>query len=125
MALDRVNRVSEKQRKVRKGRPNKVRAGDLEALIEKIHLCEDAFDVKIANNLDKMYDMMYKMAMAEGEFKDIGIKDQKTALSYCIGRQEAILDDLYLNKQASGETKEEEEKEASKSAPLLSLANLK
>lgn len=87
-----------------------------DSMIEVLKRKDGEFDQKIINNMDRMYDTLFDMGMAEGEFDKIGVKDRKTALMYMIDR----IHESYL-----GESDEDDEDGAEHDEEVISGSNVR
>lgn len=75
-----------------------------ETMVENIERRMGEFDQKLINNLPTIYEKLYDMMLASGDFKGISIKDQKAVLMWGIKRVE----DKYPKQKVLGSIKEDD-----------------
>lgn len=113
-------RAKHKQQKRSRGRPANPTVGNVDSIIQNIHIEEDKMDVEVVKKLGAYYKTLRDIAEAKGKFEKVGIKDQVKAIEYCIDRAETFLDEYYEEDTPSAESSREDKKESS-FAPLISL----
>lgn len=99
------------------GRPPKTDATCTLAIRAKVDEQYKKFGAKCADNLEKLYDTIYKVAT--GEEKNAGIKDKVGAAKWCI--EEAVKFMEGEKETVDSKSTKTETPEISDSAPLVSL----
>jgi hypothetical protein len=114
-----------------RGRTSKARLGDAKSVIDAIQDAEDKFDVKCANSLPELYQLIEDVAYAKGDFTDMkGKKDQVLGIKYMIDRAQQVLMEQFVDTEEEliereAAIEEEEDRQFSTGISLISLVNQK
>ena len=98
-----------------RGRPKKVKAHDIDAIINKVRNEEQRFAAKCADSLGSLFKVIFDLANDD----KAPIKDQVKAVDYCIKFAQT-----FLEENQDGEKGESKPKDGVKpKAPLISLSS--
>ncbi|AUR87510.1 hypothetical protein NVP1101O_099 [Vibrio phage 1.101.O._10N.261.45.C6] len=97
------NKVNDRKKPTRRGKPTNAKAGNYESLLAKILHEDSKFASDCANSLPDFYRNILKMANKDAEYRDIGIKDQWAAMKFCMDITEKFLDEHYEAMDEDGE----------------------